>query len=91
MFITDRIILGRYSDDALGSMQVSGPLLWSVFSVFGAFGAGTLAVIGRSIGGGDTRRARETLRSVLSLAMGMGESVMAEVRPKKSQLLFRKL
>jgi len=72
VFITDRMLLGRYSDEALGSMQVSGPLLWSVFSVFGAFGAGTLAVIGRAAGAGDRDRARRTLRSVLSLAMGVG-------------------
>ncbi len=70
VFITDRMLLGHYSDVALGSMQVSGPLLWSVFSVFGAFGAGTLAVIGRATGAGDLDRARRTLRSVFSLATG---------------------
>jgi Na+-driven multidrug efflux pump len=43
VLFTDRLLLGRYSADALASMQVSGPLLWSVFSVLGALGAGVLA------------------------------------------------
>jgi putative MATE family efflux protein len=75
IFITDRIILGQYSEAALGSMQISGPLLWSVFSVFGAFGAGTLAVIGRSVGSQDAVRARQTLRAVIWLAFVMGSLV----------------
>ena len=69
------MLLGHYSDAALGSMQVSGPLLWSVFSVFGAFGAGTLAVIGRATGAGDLQRARRTMRAVFSLAMAVGTVV----------------
>jgi putative MATE family efflux protein len=69
------MLLGHYSDETLGSMQVSGPLLWSVFSVFGAFGAGTLAVVGRATGAGDLDRARRTLRAVFSLAMAIGTVV----------------
>ena len=72
VFITDRMLLGHYSEDALGSMQISGPLLWSTSGVFGAFSVGTLAVIGRATGAGDEVRARRTLRAVCSLAMVMG-------------------
>ena len=51
VFFTDRLLIGQYSDTALASMQISGVLLWSLFSVFGAFTAGTMAVIGRAVGG----------------------------------------
>ena len=72
VFFTDRLFLGHHSPAALGSMQISGPLLWSVFSVVGAFSAGTLAVIGRAIGGQHNRRAQQALSSVLALAVGTG-------------------
>ena len=62
VFFTDRLLIGQYSDTALASMQISGVLLWSLFSVFGAFTAGTMAVIGRAVGGRDeaTRTSRAT-------------------------------
>jgi len=72
VFFTDRLLVGRYSDEALASMQISGPLLWSIFSVFGAFIAGTMAVIGRAVGANDERRARTALSSVLLLAVILG-------------------
>ena len=31
VFFTDRLLLGRYDESALASMQISGPLLWSLF------------------------------------------------------------
>ncbi len=50
VFFTDRLILGQYSDTAIGSMGISGPVLWSVFSVFGAFTPGIVATVGRAVG-----------------------------------------
>ena len=72
VFFTDRLLIGRYDDVALASMQISGPLVWSIFSVFTAFIAGTMAVIGRSVGGGEQANARRTLSAVLCLALGVG-------------------
>ena len=72
VFFTDRLLLGRYDDTALASMQISGPLLWSLFSVFTAFIAGTMAVIGRAVGAKDKETARKTLHSVLILAIAIG-------------------
>ncbi|MDP6933590.1 MAG: MATE family efflux transporter, partial [Myxococcota bacterium] len=46
VFFTDRLLLGRYGAPELASMNVSGPILWSLFMVFGAYGAGAVAVIG---------------------------------------------
>src|SRR5690606_28885904 len=81
VLFTDRLILGRYATDALGSMGISGPLLWSVFSVFGAYGAGIVAVVGRAVGAGDGERARTTLRSILGFAgvVGVGVGVLGWV------------
>ncbi len=77
VFFTDRLILGRYGADAIASMQVSGPMLWSVFSVVGAFGAGVVAVIGRAVGAGDPDRARRTVAAVLAWGLLSGVVVAA--------------
>ena len=77
VFFTDRLMLGRYDAVALGSMQVSGPVLWSMHSVFGAFSAGTLAVVGRSVGAGATEAARRTTVSTLVFASAIGAAVGA--------------
>ncbi len=78
-FQIDRIMLGHYSADALASMQVSGPLLWSVISVGTACSAGTVAVVGRAVGSGDEARARIATESVLAFALVLGLLVGAAV------------
>ena len=75
VFLTDRLMLGRYGADALASMQVSGPFLWSLTSVFTAFSAGTLAVVGRAVGAEDADRARHATASAIALAVGIGAAV----------------
>ncbi len=72
VFFTDRMMLGWYSDETLGSMQVSGPLLWSAFSVFGAYSAGVMAVVGRAVGAGDADRAHRTVSTVLVFGLCVG-------------------
>lgn len=72
MLLTDRLMLGRYAPEALGSMQVSGPVLWSSFSLMGAFGVGGLAVLGRLCGAQRYGAARRTAGTLLRLAVGLG-------------------
>ncbi len=72
VFLADRIMVGRYSAEALASMQVSGPILWSVFMVFTAFTAGTVAVVGRSVGAGDAERARKAISAAVAFAIVVG-------------------
>ncbi len=77
VFFTDRLILGGYSDAALGSMSISGPLMWSVFSVFGAISAGTMAVVGRRIGADARDEAGEVMAAVLVASVLLGVVVAA--------------
>jgi len=77
VFFTDRLILGGYSDLALGSMSISSPLMWSVFSVFGAISAGTMAVVGRRIGAGRRDEAGEVMGAVLVASGLLGLLVAA--------------
>ena len=72
VFFTDRLLLGTYSDEALGSMQISGPVIWSMGSVLLAFATGSMAIIGRSVGAEDKERARDTLVTSLCLSVVIG-------------------
>lgn len=72
VFLADRFFLGHHSAAALAAMQVAGPLTWTLQSVFGAFGVGTLAVIGRAVGAGDRRLATSALYGSLVPALGLG-------------------
>ncbi|PRQ09135.1 MATE family efflux transporter [Enhygromyxa salina] len=71
-FLADRVMLARHGAISLGSMQISGTVMWSVFSVF--FGAliGTVALISRRVGAGELERARVVARAAVRLAAGIG-------------------
>ena len=75
VFLADRAMLGRYGDDALASMQLSGPIVWAVYSVLGSFTVGSVALIGRRIGAGDPRSASAALRASLAFALALGAAV----------------
>lgn len=75
VFLADRMMLARYHADALASMQLQGPLLWSISSVFMAVCAGTVALVARSTGAGDLVRARAVARASLRIAAGLGVAV----------------
>jgi putative MATE family efflux protein len=77
VLFTDRLLLARHSDAALGSMQVSGPLIWSVHAVFGALQTGAVALIGRAVGAGDLPRARAALKAALGASAAIGAAVGA--------------
>jgi len=71
-FLADRIMLGRHGAVSLASMQISGTVMWSVFSVF--FGAmiGTVALVSRRVGAGELDQARVVARTAVRLAAVIG-------------------
>lgn len=71
-FLADRIMLGRHGGVSLASMQISGTVMWSSFSVF--FGAmiGTVALVARRVGAGELEQARVVARAALRLAAVLG-------------------
>lgn len=81
VFLADRIMLGRHGAVSLASMQISGAVLWSAFSVF--FGAmiGTVALVARRVGAGERDAARGSARTALRLAMvvGLGLAVLGSL------------
>ncbi len=72
VFFTDRLMLGRLDDRALGSMQVSGPWLWSLFNVFGVLRLGAMTVVGRAIGAADRTTARQAAAALVLASAGIG-------------------
>lgn len=87
VFLVDRAMLGRYSAEALASMQVAGPLVWTLQSVFGTFSVGTVAVVGRAVGARDPVAASSALRGSLALALGLGGLVAAVTTGSMDALL----
>ncbi|MBL8742596.1 MAG: hypothetical protein JNK04_15925, partial [Myxococcales bacterium] len=72
VFVVDRAVIGRSSDDALASLQISTVLLWTLSSVFTAFSSATLAIAGREIGGGNPREAARAAATSITFAAVSG-------------------
>jgi putative MATE family efflux protein len=72
VFVVDRALLGHHSGTALGQMQISGTLEWSVFAVFNGVFAATFARIGRHVGAKDRARATAAARVSVGVALVFG-------------------
>ena len=72
VFITDRLILAKYSEVALGSMQISGPIGWISTTLFGSVTVGMASFIGRSWGAKKNDETARYLGAGLCLSFLMG-------------------
>lgn len=75
VFLADRVMLARYGQDALASMQLQGPLMWSIGAVFRALCIGVVALVAHSTGAGEPERRAAVVRSGLRLAVVVGIAV----------------
>ncbi len=75
VFVVDRAVLGHFDDTAIAAMQTAGPLSWTLFSVFGSFSVGTLAIVGRAVGANDRAAATRAVRASLLLGLTIGACV----------------
>ena len=78
VFLTDRALLGHFSADGLGVMQICGPGMWSLFSLCGSIDVGALAMMGRAKGRGDLDELRALIRhcSLLVVTLGIGMTLL---------------
>lgn len=72
IFLVDRAMLGHYSPDALASMQINSPVVWSLWNVLSSFSIGSVALLGRAIGSDDSTLASTVARTSLLLALVIG-------------------
>jgi putative MATE family efflux protein len=72
VFLVDRAMLGRFSSDALASLQISGPIVWSLAAMVGAIQVGAIAVVGREAGAKRPSEAAAGVRAGLFAALVLG-------------------
>ena len=75
VFLADRVMLARYGQEALASMQLQGPLMWSIGAVFRALCIGVVALVAHSTGAMDLERRAAVIRSGLRLSIVVGIAV----------------
>ena len=57
VFFTDRLLLGKFSSAALASLQLQGPIVWSISMVFLSLSTSVLALVARYFGANQPVRA----------------------------------
>jgi putative MATE family efflux protein len=72
MFYADMIMLGQYSNVAMASLGVAGPITYTLALVFGALRVGIIATVSRDVGEGNAEKQRRSAAAGLVLAVRVG-------------------
>jgi multidrug resistance protein, MATE family len=79
VFFIDRMLLGRYSSDAIAAMQIAGPLNWTLYSLFTCYIVGVVATVARATGAKDQESVQLHTAVALRLAFTVGLLAMGLV------------
>lgn len=69
--LVDMIYLGRYSREAMASIQLAFPVSYLLMALAGALGTGATSLGSRLLGAGDERQARNLVLHVLAVIGGL--------------------
>lgn len=69
VYLVDAVMVGGLGPEALAAVAIAGPVTWGVRSLFSGLSRGTLALVARAVGAGDTPLAQRIARD--SVAVGM--------------------
>jgi putative MATE family efflux protein len=72
IWVVDTAMVGRLGAQALSAVGLSGSVYWNVLWVFSAIAVGAMAVVARSVGAGDTRRATRAAGQALLISVALG-------------------
>ncbi|MFO0611182.1 MAG: MATE family efflux transporter [Polyangiaceae bacterium] len=87
VFLIDRLVLGHHDNSELASIQISGVLVWTLYAIFTAGSAGTVAIVARTLGAGDAAAAGRASVVSLGFAALSGIAVTAIVLASMGPLL----
>ncbi|MDN5332387.1 MAG: hypothetical protein PWP45_1612 [Tepidanaerobacteraceae bacterium] len=72
VWVADTAMIGRLSAEALSAVGLGGQLAFNVTYVFGALGDGALAMVSRSVGAGERKRANYISEQALLMSAHLG-------------------
>jgi putative MATE family efflux protein len=72
IWVVDTAMVGRLGAQALSAVGLSGSVYWNVLWVFSAIAVGAMAIVARSVGAGDTRRAAHAAGQALLISIALG-------------------
>jgi len=80
VWMVDTAMVGRLGSEALSAVGMSGQIFWTITWVFGALGAGIIAMAARSFGAGDTDETSRLASESIGVAVLMSALLFAAIR-----------
>ncbi|MEO8456669.1 MAG: MATE family efflux transporter [Chloroflexota bacterium] len=70
--LVDTALVGHLGDDSLAGVRLAGQILWFSQAGIIATGVGATAIVARTVGAGDTKKASSILQTAFVLALALG-------------------